>query len=252
MNRRRTLAIVLPVSRADYLNQVFESINNLELPFWQSKLYISVDGDEALYEKVKSYETKMTKYVVRLFDEPAVTIPERRERIAEHHNWFSKEIESDLVFGIEDDSIVPSNAVMKMAPYFDRDINTGVVYGVELGRWGVPYVGIWKADNLEEPTKIDSVMPHETTEVDSGGLYCFMAQGVLYKSHWFKAREYCGPDIDFGLQLKKNLWRVIVDWSIEVEHLTEGGHSISLSNTEPQRISLVKIGNRWSNVRMRT
>lgn len=248
MDRKRTLAIVMPVSRADYLDQIFESINNLDVRFWKTKLYISVDGDKALFDKVMSYETKMPKYVVKLFDEPAVTIEERRERIAEHHNWFSREIDTDYVFGMEDDSVVPSDAVMKMVPYFTRDLNTGIVYGVELGRWGVPYVGIWKVDNLENPTKIDSVMPYETTEVDSGGLYCFMTQGILYKSHWFRATEYCGPDIDFGIETKKRLWHVIVDWSINVEHLTSGG-LVSLDNTEPRRVSIVKIGNRWATVK---
>jgi hypothetical protein len=49
------------------------------------------------------------------------------------------------------------------------------IEGVELGRWGVPYVGAWRADDVYEPTKFESAMPQEgptagsVEEIDAGG-----------------------------------------------------------------------------------
>jgi len=90
---------------------------------------------------------------------PTSTIPQRRERIANIHNQIRGLIsdDTDWIFSIEDDGILPENALSWLVNDVQNYPAVGLVTGVELGRWGVPYVGAWRVDDVMKARKITSM-----------------------------------------------------------------------------------------------
>lgn len=99
-----------------------------------------------------------------------------------------------------------------------------MVTGVELGRWGLPYVGAWRVDNINDTNSISSA-PSRTAdgvveEIDASGLYCALIRSDMYQKHQFYYNNGLGPDVNLGLFLRRNGFKNYIDWSIHVTHLT--------------------------------
>lgn len=249
--------IVLPISRSTYLKELVNSLNNLEAPE-QTKLIIIVDGPKELFDEVKSQKIKFTRIIhrfeARRLDER--DIYGRRQRIADLHNRFADNVRAEYVFGMEDDSIVPPDALMRLLKIaLEKQEDFGCAYGVELGRHSVPYVGIWSVDDVVNTTKMTSLMPSSgVQEVDAGGFYCFLTPAELYTMHYFQPYtdedswlSGAGPDIEYGLYLRTFGFKNYVDWGLNVKHLTEFG-IISVENTTPRCVSLLKVYGGWTNI----
>jgi hypothetical protein len=250
-----SVTIFIPISRPEHLDRLFHSLEVLDCDAEQTNLLTYVDGDQELFLKTRNL-TQQSKFVERLCVHrgvqrrtPQFGLRERRKRIAAIKNESKTLIgECDYIFGIEDDTIVPSHALAQLLSDYASYPHAGFIEGVELGRWGIPYVGAWRADDVYEPTKIESLMPgHDVEEIDAGGFYCYLTRRDLYISHEYKPFGYndLGPDVDYGLYLRRNGYKNYIDWRVKCEHRMKGGMAISLSKNEPRQVAMIKEGDTW-------
>lgn len=241
------------------MERLFHSLEVLECEATETTLLCYVDGDSRLFERVRTYvaasKFKDPKCLHRGSKNPGPLhgLLDRRWRITQIKNE-SRDLIPDCtyVFSIEDDTIVPPHALSQLLMDYAAHPYAGFVQGVELGRWGVPYVGAWKADDPYEPTKIESVMPPDvrdgTAEIDAGGFYCYLTKRETYVKHEYATfdNNTLGPDVNFGISLRREGYQNYVDWRVSCEHKTRGGGSVSLGNTTPRLVSMVKHGERWT------
>lgn len=124
--------------------------------------------------------------------------------------------------------------------------------GVELGRWGVPYVGAWKADDVYDIKQLVSIdnQPKETPpqNIDAGGLYCALIRTDLYKQHNFNSDNGLGPDVNLGLELRQLGYENFIHWNVRCKHLnTVMGEEIVITpDDEAKTVTLTrKKDNKW-------
>lgn len=243
--------IVLLVSRDTFLEEVFESLDKLRCDISQTALLCIVDGEADLFVKARNM-VEMSKYGERLCLHEKRTrkirqfdITGRRKRISYLHNVARTHVNTEYVFGVEDDTIVPFYALEMLGENLVDGV--GMVEGVEMGRWGVPYIGAWLADDIHEPTEITSLpMSEGLVEIDAGGFYCFLTRSEHYKNHEFKPFDGngLGPDVDFSLALRRQGLKNYALFDVECIH-KQPDRDIKFDVTIPRQIKMVKRGNQW-------
>jgi hypothetical protein len=251
----QTTKIILPVSREQHLLRVFASLEVLECDRERTGLLVYVDGDEALYE-VAANLVDQSKFADRQCirgDIPGpckeFSINTRRRRIAAIHNEIRKLIKPcEYVFLIEDDGILPPNALSRLLSDYLAHPHAGFIEGVELGRWGIPHVGAWRADDVYDPTKLESAMPGSgVEEIDAGGLYATLTRYDLYRKHEFKPwGDTLGPDFDMGIELRRLGHKNFIDWSVQLEHCRPDGTSIHPRAITPVQMRFTREAGSWS------
>ena len=106
----------------------------------------------------------------------------------------------------------------------------GMVTGVELGRWGVPYVGAWKVDDIMNPQKVISmeskVGKSLVEEIDAAGLYCALIRADLYKQHSFTTDNGLGPDVNMAIEFRQLGFKNYIDWFVPVTHITRRNEKV--------------------------
>jgi GT2 family glycosyltransferase len=148
----------------------------------------------------------------------------RRQRIADMHNEMKKFINKcDYVFLVEDDTLLPKDALTKLLQGFEKYPDAGFVSGVQVGRWGFEILGAWRTDNAFEPEQITSTKLEEgIQEVDGAGFYCCLVRKENYIDHNFAPFEkILGADVNFGFSLRKKGLKNYVDYSIHCDHVTK-------------------------------
>lgn len=242
------ITIVLPVSRADYLTQVFDGLKKQTFDHKKIHLFIYVDGDHQLYQKAERFARGTDYYTTvswRKKGLPTVgSVPRRRKRIADIHNEIKGFITTEYVFLTEDDTVIPDNAIELLYQKIQEN-NIGFVSGIELGRWGYSYIGVWKVDCHKEPVVIESLlMQNGLVEVDCAGFYCMLTKKEYYQAHEFKPYEkILGPDFMFGIYLKQKELQNFAHFDIKCDHLTKRG-KISYNNI--QTATFIKLNaNQW-------
>lgn len=252
------VTIFIPVSRPEHLDRLFHALEVLECDATQTNLFTYVDGNSELFVMVRNL-TEASKFASRLCvqrtaDRTPATfgLHERRKRIAAIHNESKALIgKCDYVFGLEDDTIPPSHALANLLMGYAAHPFAGFIEGVELGRWGVPYVGAWHVDDVYEPTKIESMMPGVgIEEIDAGGFYCYLTKRNNYMKHDYApfGNNDLGPDVNYGIWLRQQGFKNYIDWSVNCEHRMRGGTGISLPMTQPRQAAMVKENDQWKQV----
>lgn len=234
------ITAILPVSRIKYLDRVLESLTNqTQKP---DSLVVVFDGsdNEFLQVRNKVVELKFDKVlcVPSTNQKIASTIPERRIHITNIHNQLRDLIgDCDWIFSLEDDSVLPPDALRKLAKFAKLNEDVGMVTGVEIGRWGVPYIGAWKVDNIDKPYQVTSMTSRVAEDcvegIDACGLYCALVRADYYKTHKFFTDNGLGPDVNLGLYLRQQGFNNYIDWSIHVTHLTfRNGEEVEIPATD--------------------
>ncbi len=246
--------IIMPVSRDSFLDKVFKSLEALICDPHRTNLVVIVDGESDLFVKARNMvqESKFAQRLcVQLGNEKARrwNIGARRIKIAKLHNELKKYIpESDFIFGTEDDTIVPPDAIVHLRTNLLHEKNIGLVSGVEVGRWGVPYIGAWIADYVFEPTKLTTVeYKRKGLEfVDATGFYCFIVRYSLYMEHDFKTFDYnsLGADVEFGLHLRQLGYANVINWAVPCGHL-DAGEKLLMPSKESTKITYTKGKTTW-------
>lgn len=266
-----TTTIFLSVSRADHLDRVFAALELLTCDRAQTGLLAYVDGDQTLTELTRTYveHSKFAKRrcVQRHDPKPVLKydIRQRRLRIAAIKNE-SRALVGDCqyVFSVEDDTIVPPHALERLMLDLAQYPFAGFVQGVELGRWGVPYVGAWRADDVYDPKRLTTLVPlpdaevitmagqrYEVSwqgleEIDAGGFYCYLAKREVYVAHEYRpfADNDLGPDIEFGLAMRQEGRHNYIDWAVQCEH-RDGERVVMLASTAPREVTMYRTRDEW-------
>lgn len=239
--------IVLLVSRDKYLRDVFDSLNALVCDL-DTNLFVYVDGDLNLFKKAREH-VRRSKFKERLCVYRKKGLPNvshifnRRKRIGEIHDEIKNYIkDGEFIFLVEDDTLVPSDALELMLKDMWSHSNVGFISGVELGRWGFLHIGAWRVDDINDPRYIYSITDGEgLDEVDAAGLYCCLTRRVNYISGMFKPFEkILGPDFTFGIDLRCKGFTNYVNKSIKCTHKTPK-EDINFVNSEIIQIKFDKI-----------
>lgn len=225
------ITIVLPVSRIDYVYNIFADLEMLDCDSKHTSLLVCVDGDVDLYGKVNDL-TRRSKFfeklcVYRKKGKPDPThVRKRRQRIADIHNELKEYLKgATYYFLIEDDTKLPSNALQKLTTLYSQYPTAGMVSGLQLGRHGFLHVGAWTVDDVYQPSLIESIpFDRKTRSVDAAGLYCCLVKADRYEAHTFKPfQDILGPDTDFGIELRRQGYQNYVDGSLLCGHRVQNG-----------------------------
>lgn len=256
-----SITVILPISRTDYLYEVFNCLADLEKPT-STELIIVTDGDKNLKKEVDSALDMLNFRRIRVLEfgvSPAEDIESRRYRISAIHNMLKHYIPEacDYVLSVEDDTTFPCYALTRLKESIEQNENCVFAQGVQLGRRNSPYIGAWRTDDLYEPSVIESVLPttvggynlHIHDFIDAGGLYCALIDADLYKIHTFAPFDAEGwnglsCDLNFGLYLRQQGYQCVMNNQVVCGHLTEKG-SIDLTNTEPDQVVFNKVNDKW-------
>lgn len=249
------VTIIIPISRPDFLDKLFATLEFMECDRDQTNLLTYVDGDHRLYTKARNL-TMQSKFKERLClfrsrGTPSVSsVKRRRQRIADIHNEIKTNIkECKYIFCIEDDTIPPKNALTQLLKHYSYYPFAGLISGVEIGRWGYNHIGAWKLNSLYDVTKVTSLEPGLTglQKVDAAGFYCFMTRSDLYKKHNFQPFEDAlGPDVEYSVALRREGLDIYADMDLKCEHHDKKG-PITFGNVEVEQVQLEKLPNgRWA------
>lgn len=249
------VTIVMPVSRKDFLHRIFAQLDMMPCDVNKTNLLVYVDGGAELFNFARNFvvnsKFKEKLCVYRKKGLPADNyIRGRRDRIAAIHNELTNIIGiCDYVFLLEDDTLFPLNTMEKLIKSASFYHHAGIISGVQIGRWGMTVPGIWRVDSPYDTQKIYSLLPNKEKpfeEIDACGLYCCFVRADLYKKSEFKSFDtILGPDVYFGLALRREGYKNYVDWSLNTEHLTKTG-GIRMETTTLQQITFTKIeAGRW-------
>jgi glycosyltransferase involved in cell wall biosynthesis len=243
------ITTILPVSRVKYLDRVLASL--LKQTVKTKNLIIVFDGPDSEFvqvrNKIMELDIENKVCVPTPYNRQAFSIPERRWHIVGIHNQIRGLLgDCDWVFSVEDDGILPENALADLIAVVKAHNDVGMVTGVELGRWGLPYVGAWRVDDISDPkiiTSLENKTSEPTTEeIDACGLYCALIRADLYKEHEFDARNGLGPDVNLGLYLRQKSYKNYINWGIPVTHLTEKINvEIEIPATSKSRVVTLRL-----------
>lgn len=245
------ITILTLISRPEYIDKLFASLEGLECNPKETNLLTVVDGDSSLFIVVRN-KTELSKFKEKLCvqykdgDRLNYDVLRRRKRIANIHNFAKQFINnSDYVMGIEDDTEFYSSALKRL--YKDCTLYpfAGTVSGVQAGRWGYEIIGAWRVNQIYEPIEIKSIgYSTGIEEVDASGMYLFMTKTEIYKRHDFKPYDQIlGPDFDFGLSLRQQGHSNYVDFNVITVHKAPKG-DIKVSRN-PDIVAFTKADGRW-------
>ncbi len=160
----------------------------------------------------------------------------RRERvIAMRHKAQEFIGDTKYLFCLEDDTFVPPQAFKRLRALLDADPQVGLASGVEAGRWAYKHIGAWHMEPVDEPQRVSSLPYQEEgiTEAEGTGMYCYVTYTDLYKEATFRNEaEPLGPDVLYGLDLRRKGHKVLVDWSVACEHRSVNGSLMPKDATE--------------------
>lgn len=249
------ITAVLPVSRIKYLDRVLDTVSKqTHRPDKLIVIYDGIDKGIDLVNKIVNSKNICDDVTVVRSNNRSIglNIPDRRRNISSIHNQLSESIEdSEWVFSIEDDGLLPSDALERLVSVASDNDDVGMVTGVELGRWGAPYVGAWRVDNPDKVTVIRSVESlakdgsNKVEEIDACGLYCALIRADKYKEHRFFHGNGLGPDVNLGIFLRQSGLKNYIDWGVHVTHLTSfSGVEVEIPATDNAVIvSMTRINN---------
>lgn len=247
------ISLVVPITRWWALNQLFNCLNRIETNeyfggFTERIFYIDTD-DLRTIEGVKNYADDNDKIIISGNPEPSsVRITERRNRITTMRNETRKLVDgtTDYVISIEDDTIIPSDAIIKLTDMARKNTDLGIGSGVQVGRWKAKMIGIWKVDDVENPTKYITLpnTPYDyIEEIDATGMFCYITPTPLYKEMEYYWENPTGPDVAYGLELRRRGYKNIVDWSLVCGHNDFG--KVLYPDGECVQILFEKEGDKW-------
>lgn len=217
-----------------------------------TNILVYVDGDLNLFEKARNLTVNSNfnerLCIYRRKGLPNVgSITRRRARIAAIHNEIKELIQNTYyVFMIEDDTLFPYSTLKNLLNQYAINPHAGFISAIELGRWGFLHIGAWTVNDIYNVTQITSIKkPQSIQKIDAAGFYCCLTRYDYYKSHTFKPyEEILGPDVDYGLSLRKQgLYNYVVP--IECVHMNKP-EDVSFKNQDIIQIDLSKAGNEWN------
>jgi hypothetical protein len=185
-----------------------------------------VEEPSFIKEQVKNQTIEVEDIIFHIDEEPAVGIEARRRRIAENHIQLKHIVEAyepDFVFQVEQDAVLPENALERMIGHYYRldDPNFGYISGIQVGRHGLYCLGAWNFDKDREAFESIDYKLNGLQKIDATGFYCLFApRDVWLNGICTWDNERWGPDVNWGLSIRKNKY---VDMGLHIGHKTNSG-----------------------------
>lgn len=203
------VTIVLPLSRDWRVDAMREQLDTLDITGLEIDLLVIVDNheirldwDARIHYMDQNHPGESNSYA-------------RRQRIADILNLARSLTpdDSDYVFLLEDDT--------EIKPYYLKTlIGPGINSAIQAGRWASSMIGIWKTDNINEPTIWETLpLSKGTQQVDATGIYCTLIETKHFKDTPFRC-TYQGPDVNFCLDLKRKGVPIYAHWDLLCGHVT--------------------------------
>lgn len=241
MSDAKTVSLVVPITRHWTLNQLFAGIMRLEKreAIAQIVLYLDTDSNKirnAIDDYWLSELKKITADVyVHQSERPEISqirILPRRQRVVDvqkdiKHLFKIQELKkTDYLFGVEDDTTIPPDALYKFLDIASHRPKLGFVQGVQVGRWGYKMIGAWRVNDINNPTEFVSLpntVPENkffslTEKIDGGGLYCYLTPLQHYLDHDWRLGLEERVDMQFGLDLTAAGYECLIDWTVVCGH----------------------------------
>lgn len=244
--------ILILISRPTWLDRIFATLENLDCSPADINILGIVDGDTSLYVTARN-KIEASKFNSRLCVQYKTkdkllnaNIAHRQQRISNIHEFAKQYLDTEYIFGIEDDSTFSVTALKQLQQDYYKYPYAGIISGVQIGRHGINHIGAWKTDNIYNPREITSIEKSEgIKQVDATGFYCFITKAENYLKHEFKPFELTlGPDFNYGLKMRQLGLMNYVDFNIPVSHHTKDGE-LTLNNTQVDTVSFIRVENRW-------
>lgn len=241
--------IIIPISREQFLDQIFARLELMDCNPEETNILGIVDGDQALFVKARNliqnsrFKERLcvsfkSSHRLRHYDTLG-----RRLRIADIHNQLRGYIgDCDYIMGIEDDTLVPTNALKKLLYDCSIQPHAGIISAVQIGRWGINSIGAYVMDDVYSPAEIKSVLPQEGLQsVDATGMFTFLTKRDNYINHEFKPfdNNSLGPDIEWTLSLRRSGFSNFIDYDLQVAHLTKN-RQITPKNVLLQQVTFTR------------
>lgn len=254
------ITVFVPISRTWRINKVIDQITTLDIGDNQVDAVIILDNTFISTSAVKNAflsrnsNIKLTTvYNTNNEGIAEMNLTKRRQRITEVFTRAQGLIprETDLVFTFEDDTDFEPNTLIKLiAFYFHKgwDYKVGLISGVQAGRWGFRMLGLWKANDYNDPTLMETLDNSPIDDqIDAAGFYCFITSrdNFVNTPHKF---DFFGPDVHFGLSLRSKGYSNFVDWTISTGHVTRT-HTL-YPDDECISIKYEKVNNEWERVNL--
>lgn len=210
-----------------------------------------VEDAKNIDKQIAKQTYQPTSKFIHLDEKPARGINSRRRRIAENHQILQdkvKEVKPDLVWQIEGDCDLPEDTLSKLvADYMElRGKDFGYVSGIQVGRHGLYCLGAWQ---FQEDFKMFKSLDYKAKgiqEVDASGFYCLLAPADV----WLKGLcewdwDTWGPDVNFGISLKAQGYKIYCDMGIKIGHITARG-TIHPDNPSTENVIFTESDGKWS------
>jgi len=156
--------------------------------------------------------------------------PEKWERIIENLKKINTHLDfSEIVFMVEDDTIISKNAFKKLYRRIKSDKEIGCIQGVEALRKAGEHgpCGAWLLDLCirgKIRTKVGlGAKKTGIQQIDGGGYYCWAYRQEAIKKikmRW-SLNGWCGPDIWTWYDIGQNGWKTLIDWSVWCGHIED-------------------------------
>lgn len=232
------ITVFCAFTRPENVVRFFDDLASTDLKAENTNLAFIIDIGEdqfgqhqgaKIYSRImdEMNRTHYRKFVIaRNYDHEVApgSIIERRKRIAFVHNQ-SKEmitaLDGEFVLGLEDDTIFTNLCVERLYRPFLEQVSVGLVSAYQAGRWHNKIIGIWGFDNVDDPTQCWTELPDKDyAECDGTGFYCYLTPTKLYTAYDYvtEVADPYGPDVRYGLWLRQQRYKCIVDWSQPCGH----------------------------------
>ena len=225
-------------SRDNFTKQWLRDLDHFEHDVTRTRIAIIVDGDFQRSERMLRKYFKEKPYASVHFQVNRDHIPNgarllaRRNRIAfvkEQSKDLIRKAKTEYVLSLEDDTAFRGKSLKRLLDPFKKMENIGFVSGLQVGRWGVKYVGAWNATvTMEGVVRLESITPNFDTVgnqyiyISAGGFYFYLTPANLYLEYnYVWTDEIWGPDVLYGLWLKSKGYGVLADTASVVGHRTE-------------------------------
>lgn len=233
------LTIFCPFTRRWAVDRWLKDLSNVEHIPDRTNLCFIIDGDEPYIARTlerfaeergyRSFHMKQN-HNYRTNDS---NLWIRRNRIAEIHEQAKDLVakcDSDYVIGLEDDTVFDRlDSFDKLLRPLIEQADVGFVQGVQMGRWGARMLGVWKADDVNSPKQVETLLPLPDIGVDrqritGGGWYGYATTKKLFlDAPYFTSPSHpWGADVEFGFWLRQQGYHCLVDWSILFGHDDQG------------------------------
>ncbi len=223
------ITIVLPLSRDWRVEPMREQLETLHTEGLDIDLLVIVDNHEIRLDW--HHLNPRIKYMDQNHPGEANSYA-RRQRIADIMNLartFTPS-DSDYVFILEDDTELKPHYLRNLFGSFitgtknDTQETTGLISGIQAGRWASSMLGIWKTDNIENPTVWETLpLPNQKysplKKVDATGIYCTLVHAHLFRDTPFHC-TYQGPDVNFGLDIRRKGYQNYINQKLLCGHAT--------------------------------